>query len=211
MRGQQRSIAIPFIQSDTPGSLRGRFIEAFSRQFGVRVQDEQKLEIVKVRLLEHQKRPAQYEKSHHRPVRVIQGPMVDSRYDSTVKLNPGWSAQIYENGDWLVSRLHVDILQQQTDLSLHLEIYRQRLMCIAEEMGIVLGATAISANIRERHDFSCAIFDHEGRMLAHAAHIPVHLGATPLSVLSILQECTLAPDCDYFVNDPYKGGTHLLT
>ena len=50
------------------------------------------------------------------------------------RLNPGWSAQIYEKGDWLVSRLHVDILQQQTDL-FHLEIYRQRLMCIAEEMG----------------------------------------------------------------------------
>src|SRR4029079_10892731 len=76
-------------------------------------------------------------------------------------------------------------------------------------MGVVLGRSAFSPNIKERHDFSCAIFDPAGRMVAHAAHVPVHLGSPPLSLRAALAAVRWQP-CDVVsLNDPYAGGTHL--
>ena len=66
-----------------------------------------------------------------------------------------------------------------------LAVLHHRLAAIAEEMGVLLGRSGFSPNIKERHDYSCALFDPEGRMIAHAAHIPVHLGSSPLSVRSM--------------------------
>ncbi|GAB4209525.1 MAG: hydantoinase B/oxoprolinase family protein [Roseiflexaceae bacterium] len=90
-----------------------------------------------------------------------------------------------------------------------LEVFRHRCSAIAEEMGAALGRSALSANIRERRDFSCAVFDAAGRMVAQAAHIPVHLGAMPRSVEAALARHTLAPGDVVLLNDPYDGGTHL--
>src|SRR5260370_6574458 len=80
---------------------------------------------------------------------------------------------------------------------------------IAEEMGVVLGQTAFSPNIKERHDFSCAIFDARGELVAQAAHIPVHLGSTPLSVRAGIANLNLGRDDIAALNDPFAGGTHL--
>ncbi|HWQ11180.1 MAG TPA: hydantoinase B/oxoprolinase family protein, partial [Roseiflexaceae bacterium] len=90
-----------------------------------------------------------------------------------------------------------------------LEVFRHRCAAIAEEMGAALGRSALSANIKERRDFSCAIFDAAGRMVAQAAHIPVHLGAMPRSVEAALSRFALAPGDVALLNDPYLGGTHL--
>jgi N-methylhydantoinase B len=90
-----------------------------------------------------------------------------------------------------------------------LEIFKGLLTAIPEEMGIVLRRSSFSPNIKERLDFSCALFDSEARMVAQAAHIPVHLGAMPLSVLACLRELDLAPGDVAILNDPYRGGTHL--
>ncbi|PMP80903.1 MAG: 5-oxoprolinase, partial [Roseiflexus castenholzii] len=90
-----------------------------------------------------------------------------------------------------------------------LEVFRNRCAAIAEEMGAALGRSALSANIKERRDFSCAVFDAQGRMVAQAAHIPVHLGAMPRSVEAALAQFTLAPGDVVILNDPYLGGTHL--
>src|SRR5216683_433039 len=83
------------------------------------------------------------------------------------------------------------------------------LAAIAEEMGVVLGQTAYSPNIKERHDFSCAIFDARGELVAQAAHIPVHLGSTPLSVRAAIERLDLARGDIAALNDPFAGGTHL--
>ncbi len=80
---------------------------------------------------------------------------------------------------------------------------------VAEEMGAALQRSAFSANIKERRDFSCALFDGRGRMVAQAAHIPVHLGAMPLSVAEVLKSFDLSPGDAVVLNDPYRGGTHL--
>lgn len=89
------------------------------------------------------------------------------------------------------------------------EIYRQLFASVAEEMGAVLMRSAFSPNIKERRDFSCAIFDGEGEMVAQAAHIPVHLGSTPMSVRAAIDQVELEPGVNAVLNDPYAGGTHL--
>jgi N-methylhydantoinase B len=90
-----------------------------------------------------------------------------------------------------------------------LEIAHHRLAGIAEEMGVVLGRTALSPNIKERRDYSCAVFDGRGRLAAQAAHIPVHLGSTPLSVRAAIASVRMAPGDVVVLNDPFAGGTHL--
>lgn len=90
-----------------------------------------------------------------------------------------------------------------------LAVMNSRLAAIAEEMGVVLGQTGFSPNIKERHDFSCALFDGQGELVAQAAHIPVHLGSTPLSVRAAIEHLDLRSGDVAAVNDPFAGGTHL--
>jgi N-methylhydantoinase B len=95
-----------------------------------------------------------------------------------------------------------------------IEVFKNIFSAIAEEMGAVLRKASFSSNIKERRDFSCAIFDGNGRMIAQAAHIPVHLGSMPLSVASAIKKHTknenfLAPGDTIILNDPFLGGTHL--
>src|SRR5690348_1183933 len=91
-----------------------------------------------------------------------------------------------------------------------LEIFRGTLTAIAEEMGTVLMLSSYSPNIKERRDFSCALFDAQGRLIAQAAHMPVHLGSMPDSVAAALATiASFAPGDIIAVNDPYLGGTHL--
>jgi N-methylhydantoinase B/oxoprolinase/acetone carboxylase alpha subunit len=93
--------------------------------------------------------------------------------------------------------------------SIELSLYKHRFESIAEEMGVTLCRSAYSSNIKERRDYSCAIFDAQGRTLAQAEHLPVHLGSMPMSVQSALKQLTLAPGDSVIVNDPFAGGTHL--
>ncbi len=90
-----------------------------------------------------------------------------------------------------------------------LEVFKNRFVSIAEEMGVTLNRTGFSPNIKERRDFSCAIFDHKGDMIAQASHIPVHLGSMPLSVKSVISQIELKKGDMAILNDPFKGGTHL--
>ena len=92
---------------------------------------------------------------------------------------------------------------------IRLEVLKNRFASLTEEMGAVLQRTAFSPNIKERRDFSCALFDSDGEMLAQAAHIPVHLGSMPLSVAAAIRHVELAPGDMVMLNDPYCGGTHL--
>ncbi|HRJ45632.1 MAG TPA: hydantoinase B/oxoprolinase family protein, partial [Caldilineaceae bacterium] len=91
-----------------------------------------------------------------------------------------------------------------------LELYRHRFAGIAEEMGVTLRRTSYSPNIKERLDYSCALFDSRGQMVAQAAHIPVHLGAMPASVAAVLTAFPhWSPGDVVLLNDPYAGGSHL--
>ncbi len=93
--------------------------------------------------------------------------------------------------------------------AVEITIFNALLAAVAEEMGIVLQKSAFSANIKERRDFSCAVFDGKGRLIAQAAHIPVHLGAMPYTLAAVRETLTLEPGDVVITNDPYAGGTHL--
>src|SRR5947208_3121011 len=90
-----------------------------------------------------------------------------------------------------------------------LEIYRALYTSVAEEMGIALRRTAFSPNIKERRDYSCAVFDASGRVIAQGDHMPVHLGSMPMAVAAALREVEMAPGDVVALNDPFAGGTHL--
>src|SRR5690349_9653924 len=100
-------------------------------------------------------------------------------------------------------------LQMTGARGIELELFRHLLVSIAEEMGIVLRKTSFSPNIKERRDYSCAVYDSRGEAVAMGDHMPVHLGAMPLSVRSVRETFELGPGDVALVNDPFRGGTHL--
>ena len=114
-----------------------------------------------------------------------------------------------------IGRLTIALIDELTILPfswthITLQLYRHRFAGVAEEMGVTLRRTAYSPNIKERLDFSCAVFDGAGRMIAQAAHIPAHLGAMPASVQTILDRFPNWAEGDVvIVNDPFAGGNHL--
>src|SRR5580692_3613134 len=90
-----------------------------------------------------------------------------------------------------------------------LEIFKSLYHSIAEEMGATLRRTAFSPNIKERRDYSCAVFDGDGQVIAMGDHMPVHLGSLPMSVGAAIDQCELGPGDVVMLNDPFRGGTHL--
>ncbi len=93
--------------------------------------------------------------------------------------------------------------------SILLEIYRSLFSSVAEEMGVALRRTSFSPNIKERRDYSCAVFDRRGQLIAQGDHMPVHLGSMPMSVKAAIEQCRIGPGDVILLNDPYAGGTHL--
>lgn len=143
--------------------------------------------------------------------RVI-GPALLAQMDSTVLLPPGWEGTVDAWGNLLAEwrgEARRDQREEAVD-PVSLEIFKHLFASAAEEMGVTLGRTAYSPNIKERKDYSCACFDARGRLIAQAAHIPVHLGAMPASVQAAIEHfSSFAPGDVILLNDPYLGGTHL--
>src|SRR6202047_1380305 len=92
---------------------------------------------------------------------------------------------------------------------IELEVFKNLYHSIAEEMGAALRRTSFSPNIKERRDYSCAVFDSEGQVIAMGDHMPVHLGSMPMSVAAAVEDCELEPGDVVMLNDPFRGGTHL--
>ena len=95
--------------------------------------------------------------------------------------------------------------------AIELEVFKHLYASAAEEMGAALVRSAFSPNITERRDCSCAVFDDRGVMIAQAAHVPVHLGSTPLSVEAAIRELPMEAGDVVILNDPFRGGTHYQT
>jgi 5-oxoprolinase (ATP-hydrolysing) len=154
------------------------------------------------------------------PGRTIAGPAIVIDALSTTIVEPGWNAAVQSEGSLLLARTRAAETPAAgtEDLAapdpIRLEIFNSLFMAIAEEMGGALQHSASSINIRERLDFSCAIFDGEGRLVANAPHMPVHLGSMGESVRTILRQRTndgrgIKRGDAYALNAPYDGGTHL--
>jgi len=144
---------------------------------------------------------------------TIDGPALISEPHSTIVVEPEWQAERRADGSILLNRAKP--LKRQFAIGtkvdpVMLEIFNNLFMSIAEQMGVTLEKTASSVNIKERLDFSCAIFDRDGGLVANAPHIPVHLGSMGASVRVIIEQNTDMSAGDVFVlNAPYNGGTHL--
>ncbi len=143
----------------------------------------------------------------------IAGPAVILEATATIVVDPGFRLEVIDEGRIAVRR--TDAGDERPDIGdaadpVQLEIFNNLFMSIATQMGTVLQRTAVSTNIRERLDFSCAVFDREGGLVANAPHIPVHLGAMGESVRSILEAHPDPRPGDVFAtNDPAGGGSHL--
>ncbi|MFD0426041.1 hydantoinase B/oxoprolinase family protein [Streptomyces parvus] len=145
---------------------------------------------------------------------TVTGPAIVAEDDATTVVDPGWQAEAAPTGHLALTRgtprPERTAVGTRVDPVL-LEVFNSLFMSIAEQMGVRLENTAHSVNIKERLDFSCALFDAEGNLIANAPHIPVHLGSMGESIKEVLRrnEGTLRPGDVYAVNDPYHGGTHL--
>jgi len=140
---------------------------------------------------------------------LLPGPAIVLDQTHTTIVEVGWQLHLTPRQELILTKSH-----QASSIDLphlvKLEICNHWLMSIAEQMGATLANTAYSVNIKERLDFSCAIFDESGQLVANAPHIPIHLGSMGDSVQAILQDyATLQPGEVFMVNNPYRGGTHL--
>jgi len=143
------------------------------------------------------------------------GPAIIIEPHSTVVVEPGWQAEVLAGGSLVLRRAGKGGKDQDEGNTavdpVRLEIMNSLFMAIAEQMGMVLANTALSVNIKERLDFSCAIFDASGNLVANAPHVPVHLGSMGEAVQALITEraSALSPGDVYLSNAPYGGGTHL--
>jgi 5-oxoprolinase (ATP-hydrolysing) len=145
---------------------------------------------------------------------AIAGPALIVEPNSTTVVEAGWTAHLLKGGELKLTR--EGAANRKRNVVRHpdpalLEIYNHRYMQVAEQMGAVLQATAVSVNIRERLDFSCALFDAQGALIANAPHMPVHLGSMGASVRAVIGRNAgeLRPGRAWMLNAPYAGGTHL--
>ena len=148
-----------------------------------------------------------------RPGHAVDGPAVIAEDLATTVVEPGWQAVVSDRGDLLLSRVTARPAKAQvsTDADpVMLEIFNNLFMSVAEQMGVRLQSTAHSVNIKERLDFSCAVFDADGGLIANAPHMPVHLGSMGESIKMVIERNPRIRRGDvYVLNDPYHGGTHL--
>jgi 5-oxoprolinase (ATP-hydrolysing) len=145
----------------------------------------------------------------------ITGPALLREANATTIIEPGWQAELTPQNHLILRRISRRANASITDLAkpdpVLLELFNNLFMAIAEQSGVVLRNTAQSVNIKERLDFSCAIFDAKGGLIANAPHVPVHLGAMGASVRHVIgvRAGTLKPGDAVALNNPYAGGTHL--
>ena len=144
----------------------------------------------------------------------LAGPAIIAERNATTVVEPGWEAVLSARGDLVLERVlpvqRAYAIGTAADPVL-LEVFNNLFMSIAEQMGVTLANTAYSVNIKERLDFSCAIFDAEGNLIANAPHMPVHLGSMGESVRTVIAHRggKMKPGDMFVLNAPYNGGTHL--
>ena len=155
-----------------------------------------------------------YRRDQLRPGQRLRGPAIIAEANATTVVEPGWQFEVTPANDLLLTRAEARPLRQAAGTQVdpvRLELFNNLFMSIAEQMGLRLANTAHSVNIKERLDFSCALFDAAGNLVANAPHMPVHLGSMGASIRSVINgnRGRMKPGDVYMLNAPYNGGTHL--
>ncbi|HTT51125.1 MAG TPA: hydantoinase B/oxoprolinase family protein [Streptosporangiaceae bacterium] len=148
------------------------------------------------------------------PGAAVAGPAIITEDFATTVVEPGWQAELTGRGDLLLTRPGPAPARRAAGTGADpvlLEIFNNLFMSVAEQMGVRLRSTAHSVNIKERLDFSCAVFDAAGQLIANAPHMPVHLGSMGESIKMVISRNpgAIRPGDIFILNDPYHGGTHL--
>ena len=148
------------------------------------------------------------------PGHVIDGPAIIVEANSTNAIEAGWRAEFNRFGHLLLNRVQPRAAREAVGTAVDpimLEVFNNLFMSIAEQMGVTLANTAYSVNIKERLDFSCALFDRSGALVANAPHVPVHLGSMSDSIRTVarLNAGKMRPGDVFMLNAPFNGGTHL--
>ncbi len=149
-----------------------------------------------------------------RPGDVLRGPAIIAEKNATTVIEPGWEATLTGLDHLVLERVVPRESRHAAGTTADpvlLEVFNHLFMNIAEQMGLQLQNTAYSVNIKERLDFSCALFDADGNLIANAPHMPVHLGSMSESIKTVIDKNAghMQPGDVYALNDPYHGGTHL--
>lgn len=149
-----------------------------------------------------------------KPGLFIDGPAIIAEKNATTVVEPGWRARVTALDHLVLERVQPREARRAIGTTVDpvmLEVFNNLFMNIAEQMGLQLQNTAYSVNIKERLDFSCALFDAQGQLIANAPHMPVHLGSMSESIKTVITRNAgrMAPGDVYALNDPYHGGTHL--
>jgi 5-oxoprolinase (ATP-hydrolysing) len=155
-----------------------------------------------------------YKREETRPGDIIRGPAIIAEANATTIVDPGWQAEVTPLDHLVLTRTQARPERRAIGTNadpVMLETFNNLFMSIAEQMGFRLQNTAYSVNIKERLDFSCAIFDAAGNLIANAPHMPVHLGSMGESIKTVIHENSgrMQPGDVFMLNDPYHGGTHL--
>ncbi|MHC4277186.1 MAG: hydantoinase B/oxoprolinase family protein [Planctomycetota bacterium] len=155
------------------------------------------------------------DRKHIAPGGKVDGPAIIVEDLSTTIVEKNWQARMTDNRNLLLERTIAHQIARPRGGTapdpILLEVFNNAFMSIAEQMGVNLENTSYSVNIKERLDFSCAIFDSNGELVAHAPHVPVHLGSMGDSVFAVIEKYgdKMEPGDAYVTNNPYNGGTHL--
>ncbi|WP_283937969.1 hydantoinase B/oxoprolinase family protein [Sphingomonas caseinilyticus] len=215
--GSDTTISVDLASAD---GMRAEFEALHRKRFGYIDEAEPILDTLTVdAIASSTTAPADLPSTGDAVAQPIEGPALIFDASSTIVVEPDWRAERAGDGTLILTRTvpleRAHAVGTEVD-PVRLEIFNNLFMAIAEEMGVALQSTATSVNIKERLDFSCAIFDATGALIANAPHIPVHLGSMGESIRTIIDSRGNSRDGRgirhgdaYVLNDPYRGGTHL--
>ncbi|MCG6187386.1 hydantoinase B/oxoprolinase family protein [Maribellus maritimus] len=229
-KGQNSSLEIPFSQSD---KLVADFTEQYKKIYGHSVSNRE-IEVEALRVVasvqtENEKR-VQNSAEHYSPEpsffspnqtpgfsrdilktgATFSGPAIFADNFSTTFVKQGWNLQLQNNGTAILKNFKTKTTAAKIQtVETELELFTNRFMAIAENMGALLQRTSLSVNIKERLDFSCALLDAKGRLVANAPHIPVHLGGLGICVQTLLRHFSFEEGDTIVTNHPKYGGSHL--
>ncbi|QCU90809.1 hydantoinase B/oxoprolinase family protein [Thiomicrorhabdus sediminis] len=226
---QQHQQEFGFIQGDTPVMINSVSVEAIGQshqqQLSLTHRNSRQAEPIdncRCYLDGKWQQIPLYQRGDLGSAQTINGPALILEPTGTLLVSPNWQAQLQADGQLLMTK---ESIAEQLPLNrqaarsdadpVQLALFNSRFMAVAEQMGVTLAKTAHSVNIKERLDFSCALFDKNGQLIANAPHVPVHLGSMGESVKTVIQKASnnaigaLKPGDAYVLNNPYAGGTHL--
>ncbi len=209
--GQESTLTLDLEGDATPASLESAFRSRYEQLYGYWPDPSPQLELVALRVVVATEPPA-LEPSRETGSAPLPGPRVLQDAFSTLYLKEGWEAITLDSGDRLIRRppraTRGDI-QSEAGEAVRAELFRHRFQQIVTEMGARLQRSAISTNVKERLDYSCALLDGEGRLVVNAPHVPVHLGALGLCVRRMAETGALDGSATAVTNHPAFGGSHL--